>query len=920
MKKISLLLALTTFTFFTNAQVTLAFQGGETGDSWNFTSTGASSTALAGRTLPGNHVSGSSSLVVGGNSGGGSCLTGGSGNGPATNNVFTFDPIDISTSSNFTRTLSFNYGNYLPACNGTGWDTGDNLIFTPIIDGVAQTPVTLVSGSGDISLPIQNNTHSYTIPSCVMSFAFELSLTANRADEFLYLDNVSLKSTALNPTVPATSVITGNQTICLGGSETYSVDAITNASYTWSGLPAGASFTTPNSTTSSNAITIDWGTAVAGTYTIQVIPAFTNCTTQSNGTTSSLQVTLGGTSYLNMSPAVSICAGESTTISVTDAGNYAWNQDLGNGNSFTVTPSATTAYEATGTLNGCAATGSITVTVKSIPTVSVTPNASTVCAGTTQQLVASGATSFTWNASPSIQSTNGANVQILANATESFTVTGTTNGCSNTASATITVNPVLNVNAGTDFTVCSGESITLNATGANNYVWDNGLTQGQAFPITQTTTFNVIGSSTNACDGNDAITVTVINTPTLVLTADNTSICPGNTVNITASGADSYIWASSPSIATNTGTAISANPTSTENFNVSGTRNGCTSNASITINVSNGVNVNAGADFSICAGESVILSATGANQYTWNNGVAQGVPFIPTQTATYTVVGNDNSNCPGADQITVTVNPIPTATMTSDVQTGCLPLTVNFQAQTASGNTISWNLPSGTQTGLNTQATFTTSACADIVLTVSNSAGCSQDYSFPNYICPSPSPIANFTVNPNQLSKDASSIQLTNLSENATDYTWDFGDNSNLNTEFEPTYDYGGLNISGYWIHLTASNNLGCTDEASKFISVQLTDDLLYFVPNVFTPNGDEINQIFSPVFTSGFDPSDYHLIIFNRWGQIMFESHDPKLGWDGTNATGNMASSGIYIWTIEFGILGNDDRRKLQGHLTLMR
>lgn len=101
--------------------------------------------------------------------------------------------------------------------------------------------------------------------------------------------------------------------------------------------------------------------------------------------------------------------------------------------------------------------------------------------------------------------------------------------------------------------------------------------------------------------------------------------------------------------------------------------------------------------------------------------------------------------------------------------------------------------------------------------------------------------------------------------------------------------------------------------------------DCLYYVPNTFTPDGDMYNQVFEPVFSKGFDPYDYHLMIYNRWGEVVFESFDQQIGWDGTYGAQKASAvfncpDGTYTWRLEFSALSNDQRFVNVGHVTLLR
>ena len=179
-------------------QTIVAFQGAEPGDSWAYTASGASSIALAEAQSAANYTSGSQSIVMGGLTDGGSCLSGGSGNGASIANILTFSEVDISTSTNFTRELTFNFGNRFPECGGTGFDAGENLVFTPIFNGIPQAPIVVFTGSNNATLDIDLNDYAYSIPPCVTSFAFQLQISLNRDDEFIFIDDVSLSTPGFN--------------------------------------------------------------------------------------------------------------------------------------------------------------------------------------------------------------------------------------------------------------------------------------------------------------------------------------------------------------------------------------------------------------------------------------------------------------------------------------------------------------------------------------------------------------------------------------------------------------------------------------------------------------------------------------------------------------------------------------------------
>jgi gliding motility-associated-like protein len=126
--------------------------------------------------------------------------------------------------------------------------------------------------------------------------------------------------------------------------------------------------------------------------------------------------------------------------------------------------------------------------------------------------------------------------------------------------------------------------------------------------------------------------------------------------------------------------------------------------------------------------------------------------------------------------------------------------------------------------------------------------------------------------------------------------------------------------INGYYTIQVYQVVNGCVSEIqSTTVNLTTCPEELIFIPNTFTPDGDEYNQTWLPIFTEGFDPYDYQLTILNRWGEVVFESNNHIIGWLG-DYNGKTCTEGIYTWKIEFGNLINDARKVLVGHLTLIR
>lgn len=126
-------------------------------------------------------------------------------------------------------------------------------------------------------------------------------------------------------------------------------------------------------------------------------------------------------------------------------------------------------------------------------------------------------------------------------------------------------------------------------------------------------------------------------------------------------------------------------------------------------------------------------------------------------------------------------------------------------------------------------------------------------------------------------------------------------------------------NVGFYTISVSQTVNGCISNEEQATIAIEECPQELIYIPNTFTPDGNAVNNIWLPVFTDGFDMYDYNLFIINRWGQVVFESHNHTVGWDGTYDN-KMCLDGVYIWKIEYGSEYNDSRKIIHGHLTLVR
>lgn len=265
------------------------------------------------------------------------------------------------------------------------------------------------------------------------------------------------------------------------------------------------------------------------------------------------------------------------------------------------------------------------------------------------------------------------------------------------------------VSAGTAQSVCSGNSVTLNGSGAVSYSWDNGVTNGVAFTPATTTTYTVTGTDANGCQNTDQVIVNVNNLPTISAGTDQT-VCSGSSVTLSGSGGTSYTWDNG---VTNN---VAFTATATTTYTVTGTDgNGCQNTDQVIVNVNGLPSVSAGADQGICPGGSVTLNGSGATSYTWDNGVTDGVAFSPASTATYTVTGTDGNGCQNTDQAVVTVYALPTVSAGTD-QSVCSGNSVTINGSGA----VSYSWDNGVSNGVS----FTPTATTTYTVTGTDVNGC----------------------------------------------------------------------------------------------------------------------------------------------------------------------------------------------------
>ncbi len=601
-----------------------------------------------------------------------------------------------------------------------------------------------------------------------------VTITANGATSYTWMPgSLSGSPVTVSPTVTTTYTITGTNggcsgtatrvitvnpaptltvtptatTICVGGTTSLSASTTANHTYSWSPT-VGLSAPTAATTNASPVVTT--------TYVITKTRTSTGCTT-----TRTVVVTV------NPSPTVvatagspTVCAGGSTTLTGSGASTYAWMPGSLSGTTVNVTPASTTTYTVTGTsAQGCTSTQTVLVTVGPPPTVVASSSSSSICTGGNTTLNASGASTYTWMPG----SLSGSSVAVSPTSNTTYTVTGSNGaGCSNTATVAITVNALPTVtSSASSATTCSGDPVTLTGNGASTYAWMPGSLSGASVidAPTASTTYTVTGTDVNGCSNTSTVSVTVNSLPTVSASSSSNTICIGDAVTLTGTGATTFNWMPGSL----SGSSVIDSPVSSVTYTVTGTdANGCsnTSNVSVTVNALPTVTASSSSSVT-CAGGQITLTGNGASTYNWMPGSLSGatVNDIPSSSTTYTVTGTDANGCSNTSTVSVTVNAGPVVSVTLATDTFCdidgptalaggSPAGGNYSGPGVSANTFdASSLGAGTYT---VTYTFTdVNGCSDsaaqsVVVDVCSGIT-SPDEATPITVVPNPSN-GNFTL------------------------------------------------------------------------------------------------------------------------------------------------------------------------------
>lgn len=483
------------------------------------------------------------------------------------------------------------------------------------------------------------------------------------------------------------------------------------------------------------------------------------------------------------------------------------------------------------------------------------------------------------------------------------------------------------------------EVTSMGGTAPYTYQWDaaagnqttaiaTGLGAGQ---------YNCVVTDASGCTDN--ITVSIAE-PTMVVatTTLDTTICIGGsaTIGASASGGSgtgySYLW-DDPNASTTA--SITVNPAGITPYNVIAfDANGCQSApVPVIVDLHPLLTVQALSDQAICPGEIVGITAIatggdgGPYSYTWDQGLPAGQQqnVSPAATTVYTVTASDNCETPDVNaQVTITVNDIPDVTFEVDNTEGCTPVNATFLNTTDPsmvGTNCLWDFGDGnfSTTCASPTHSYTAEGCYDVTLTVTSPQGCVGTATVASMVCVYAYPVPDFTFGPQPTTILDPNIAFTNTttetSTGNTAYAWAF-DQYGVSEVEDPSFEFPSEDAGEYEVCLTATSVEGCVADTCQ--TVVIDGEFILYAPNAFSPDGDGVNDFFFPQGKGIFGP-DYGLFIFDRWGELVFESHHESVPWDGT-MNGQPLKSDVYVWKIITTDEYSGQQKEYVGHVTLLR
>jgi PKD repeat protein len=712
---------------------------------------------------------------------------------------------------------SISFWVYSPKPSTWGEETYDVLVST-----TNNQPASFTAIATDEIAPTSWTQKTYSLSTYNNQIIY-VAIRHKAADKFMMMiDDIVIDTGTVSSTNPVASFTYSPSNICQGSQVQFTNTSQNATSYSWS-FPGG----NPSTSTQDNSV-VTFNTA--GNINVTLI-AF-------NGTISDTiiqQITVYPLPNVSASAnPTSICVGGSSILSASGADTYNWSNGM-TGSQITVSPTTTTTYTVTGTSTaGCTNTATVMVNINTSIDITATANPSDICVGGNTELTASGASSYSWS-----NGMTGATITVSPTSTTTYSVTGSSGGCTGTTTVSVTINPLPNVSASANPTsICVGDSSIIIASGAATYIWSNGMTGSQitVSPATSST-YTVTGTNLNGCTNTATFSITVNALPTININANPQSICIGNSTILSASGATTYNWSNGM-----TGSQTTVSPSSSTIYTVTGTNSSNCSNTatiSVTVETMPSAGTISTSNPQLCQNELLTLtlndyspnsniqwqiSTDGIN---WNDiagATTSNYNYTFTSAGIYNFRAKVSNSCTSvySDPIIITVNPLPTpGTASADTTTICqnnsVLLTLSgyssgttIQWQTSNDN-FSWNNISGANSAV---YNYTPTNAGTIYIRAQLTNDCGSAFSNSIIINVEAIPNGgNINTSSNTICQNDNVALILTGQTPMTSLQWQLStDNStwyNISGANTSNYNFIANNLGTYYFRVIVSNNCG---------------------------------------------------------------------------------------------------------------
>lgn len=567
------------------------------------------------------------------------------------------------------------------------------------------------------------------------------------------------------------------------------------------------------------------------------------------------------------------------------------------------------------TANGCVAFDTVNVTVNTLPETGL-PEQDFICPGFTKEITAQGGGTYQWSNLPGISNPNIPNPQFNPATTTTYSITVTdTNGCVVTDTLQIVVEGEIPTFAGIDTNICRGDTIVLGGNPTSpgpdiTYLWSpnasldfDTLGNPLAFPIANTQ--YIVLTEMDTCRGADTVDITVLDPPVYSVTPSDTIICDADSIPLLVTGGDFYDWSNETLLSQDSIANPIAFPDTTTNFQLIVVSNsGCSDTSNILIRVQAPLEIVLSDTIPACKNSPVLIggnpTALTGDVYQWSGGQFLDSDIIDAPTATidttttFYVYVEDSIGCNDSDSIHVEVfRTTGHSPDTSFCDGQNIPLT--FSTEQGVGPLLYTWFPTAGLSDTTSNTTLASPSVSTIyTVTAIDQLGCIDTAQFNLTVLDLAR--AGFTYSMYPTCENIE-IEFLNTSTDATTFSWLYN-GAEFSTEMDPTLS---LPYSQpFTVQLVANNAEGCsteitiTDAASTF-----NEEFSYVIPNVFTPNGDGVNDFFEIDVDNRLKECT-DISVFNRWGQLVFQSSGNVHSWDGRYFGGDEAPNGVYFYLFE--------------------